>query len=388
MRVTTCTLISGLVLFISTSASAQSAADIFKEMDQRKRASYGNVQNYTLKKQSFGFCTLEHFEKATTQSTDGRGAVDYMRLVPLSEIAARNSPESPLADATPAQLDAVAGQMRMHGPQMEAAMRSEMQQANLPGGIGQMLMTPPPGEPWLSPNPNDMMGMYATMLEGAADGKRQDAANDAQAAREAATSSLAEIAGRTRVAGRETLRNRPAYLLIAEDLNQTQVVDGAEFTLNTMRLWVDVNDYIPLKMSMEGIAKQGGESRDLKIEREDMEYRPVPGCPAMQEPYRTVMRIAGVMSPEEEAQMAEARVKLQEFESQLASMPEGQRNMIMRQMGPQLDMFRNMAAGNGIEIVSEVIGMRCNAGLPATEEYAAVAPGASARGCDSVGFGQ
>jgi len=35
-------------------------------------------------------------------------------------------------------------------------------------------------------------------------------------------------------------------------------------------------------------------------------------------------------------------------------MPESQRNMMMNMMGDQIEMMRSMAAGDGIEIVSNV----------------------------------
>jgi hypothetical protein len=89
------------------------------------------------------------------------------------------------------------------------------------------------------------------------------------------------------------------------------------------------------------------------------------------------------MSPEEQEQMAEAGAKMAEFEQQLASMPASQREMIMRQMGPQLEMMRTMAAGNGIEVVSELKAMRCNTGTPANNEYMVTLPVNQGAGCSA-----
>jgi hypothetical protein len=52
------------------------------------------------------------------------------------------------------------------------------------------------------------------------------------------------------------------------------------------------------------------------------------------------------------------------MDKQLAQMPPGQRDMIMKQMGPQMEMMRKMAAGGGIEVVSNVRDMRCNVPVP------------------------
>lgn len=43
-----------------------------------------------------------------------------------------------------------------------------------------------------------------------------------------------------------------------------------------------------------------------------------------------------------------------EMEQQLAQVPESQRQMIMRQIGPQMQMMKSMAAGGGLEIVTEI----------------------------------
>ena len=81
------------------------------------------------------------------------------------------------------------------------------------------------------------------------------------------------------------------------------------------------------------------------------------------------------------------QAQMAQMEQQLASLPPGQKEMIMRQMGPQLEMFRNMAAGNGIEVVSEVVAMRCNSDVPTNMEYAATLPGNMMNGCGaSRGF--
>ena len=373
---------------VSAGVAAQSPAEIFSEMDSRKRASLNGVQNYTQLKSMMGLCAVEYYEKESTQSVDGRGTVDYMRLVPISEISARRSPDSAIANMSPEEMEMAADQLRAQGPAMESAMREEMASAGLPGGIGNMLMNPPPNEPWLSANPNDMMGMYGTMLDAAAQGKRQDAAREAEARTEAQSDQLARVADQTRVVGRETFAGREAIVMVADGLNHTQSSDdGQEFTIQKMTLWVDANEYLPLKMRMDGIATEGGETRELRIEREDTDYRTVPGCNAMNEPFRTVMRVAGILNEEQQAQMVEAQAQLEQMDSQLASLPASQRDMIMRQMGPQMEMLRGLAAGEGIEIVSEISEMRCNAGLPETEEYFAMMPGSAATGCKAPGAG-
>ena len=371
-----------LAVSLPAGAYAQSAADIFAEMDSRKRASIAEIRDMTRLKQVAGMCTLEYLEKETTESTDGRGSVDYLRLVPITEVSQRNSPDSAIANMSAEDLDRTALVMEDAGAQMSTVFKSEAAGANLPGGIVPMLMNPPPNEPWLSADPADMGGMYATMFRGAAEGKRQDAAEELRVEQEAKADPFAAVARNTKMTGREKINGRPALKLITEGLNNRQTTDGGEFVLQTMHLWVDADHYVPLKFQVDGIATQNGESRKVSIGREDLDFQTYPGCGDVREPSKSIMRMAGIMSPEEQAQMAEASAKMAEFEQQMASMPAAQKEMIMRQMGPQLEMMRGMASGKGIEMVTELKAMRCNTGAPANNEYAVSLPMNMGSGCD------
>ncbi len=371
-----------VIFSMSTSAFAQTPAEIFAEMDSRKRASIAEIRDITRLKQVAGMCSLEYLEKETTESTDGRGSVDYLRLVPITEVSQRNSPDSAMANMSADDLDFTALAMEDAGSQMSTVFKSEAAGTDLPGNIVPMIMSPPANEPWLSADPADMGGMYATMFRAAAEGKRQDAAEQVRVEQEAKNDPFAAVARNTRMTGRETINGRPALKLITEDLNSRQATDGGEFVLQTMHLWVDADYYVPLKYQVDGIATQDGESRNISIGREDLEFQTYPGCGDVREPSKSIMRMAGIMSPEEQAQMAEASVKMAEFEQQMASMPPAQREMIMRQMGPQLEMMRGMASGKGIEMVTELKAMRCNTGAPANNEYAVSLPMNMGSGCD------
>lgn len=378
------------MMFGVTSTYAETPSEIFHEMDTRKRASFEGIDNFSQMKTIMGMCTLEHFEKARTTSSDGRGVIEYMRLVPLSEISARKSPDSEFSRATPEELDYAADvlghdPMTRKGGELDRHMESELQSAGLPGGLGFMLTHPPANEPWLSPMPSDMLGNYSLMLKAGAEGKREDTRQKAAAEQEAKTDPFAEIASHTRVVGRETVNGRPAIRLIADNIRHTEVTNGQEFTLKTLHLWVDAEHYVPLKMQMDGTARDGNELRDVRIEREDESYQKDPGCRSLYEPHRSVTRIAGILNAEEEAQMQQAQAQMAEFEAQMASMPQAQRDMIMRQMGPQMEMMKSMAAGNGLEMVAEITGLRCNAGFPSEEEYMLqTAPGMAQGTC--IGF--
>ncbi len=357
-----CYLYSGLtVLLLPAAATAASVEQIFDRMAQQEAAALQGVDSVLLDTETMGMGQVEYYEKTSKVDVNGR-EMYILRQVPPSEMAERHSAGNAIADASPDELRRAAAEIERQGPEMERGMREEMQKSGLPGGLGDMLMTPPPDEPWLSANPNDMTQMYGMMLRGTAEGKEEQArryAGGVDGAHE-----RAQIAQQTRLVGQTTVDGRPAFHLLAEGVNHRQVEDGVEIMIRDVNMFVDAERYVPLSLRMDGTMREGGETREITIERHDQDYRQVPGCGNLYRPFKTVMRMAGVMNAEQEAQMREAQKQMAELDKQMAQMPPGQRDMMMRQMGPQMEMMRNMAAGGGVEIVSNLKDMKCNVPVP------------------------
>lgn len=350
-----------LALLLPVTSDAATVEQIFDRMAQQEVAALQGVDSVLLDTETMGMSQVEYYEKTSKIDVNGR-EMYILRRVPPSEMAERHSAGSAMADASPDELRRAADMIESVGPEMERGMREEMQKSGLPGGLGDMLMTPPPDQPWLSANPNDMTQMYGTMLRAAAEGKEEQARRDAGAVD--AAHERAQIVAQTRLVGQTTIDGRPALHLLAEDVNHRQVDDGVEITIRDINMFVDAERYLPLSLRMEGTMREGGETREITMERHDQDYRQVPGCGQLYRPFKTVMRMAGVMNAEQEAQMREAQVQMAEMEKQMAQMPPGQRDMIMRQMGPQMEMMRSMAAGGGVEIVSNLKSMKCNVPVP------------------------
>ena len=166
--------------------------------------------------------------------------------------------------------------------------------------------------------------------------------------------SIAAFSESAELVGTETVEGRKAYHLVAENLERKRSFDeNQEFTLQTINAWIDADEYVPLKLVMDGTMDTDGTPRPVTIETIERDYRTVPGS-NMYEPYQQVMRLTGEMADETKRQMEEARAQLEEFDRQMAEMPESQRNMMMNMMGEQIEMMRKMAAGDGIEIVTNV----------------------------------
>tara|TARA_R110002096_G_scaffold46676_6_gene124800 strand:- start:11846 stop:13519 length:1674 start_codon:yes stop_codon:yes gene_type:complete len=131
------------------------------------------------------------------------------------------------------------------------------------------------------------------------------------------------------------------------------------FAINTIELWIDTEYFVQRKMRMEGVMTDQGESRDVFLEHEQQDYRNVPDS-YVYLPYRKVMRAGGILSEAQRAELAEAQAQLEEFEQQMAAMPAGQRQMMERMMGGQIEQMRNLVNNGAIEIVMETVGVEIN----------------------------
>jgi hypothetical protein len=213
--------------------------------------------------------------------------------------------------------------------------------------------------------------MYATMLNAAADRKEERAAENPEAdARSSAAATERFMNATVLLDERRNIGGRPALGLFADNLNYTDGSGDSEVTIDSVTMWVDAERFVPLSLVMQGDMRAEGETRPITIERDDMDYQSPPGCGKLYKPMRSVMRIGGMMTPEQQQQMKEAQVQMAEFEKQMAQMPEAQRAMIMRQMGPQMESMKKMVSGGGFEVENKVVEMRCNTGIPDAMEMA------------------
>jgi hypothetical protein len=211
------------------------------------------------------------------------------------------------------------------------------------------------------------------MLNATADAKESIAAEkktDSDQARRN-QESLAAMKSRTRIIGHSRIDGMDTIDLGADDLGFVQDTGDGSFTIESLRMSVNADHYFPIRFRIEGVLQQGKESRPMTIERIDSNFRGHEGgCADLMLPYASVMRLGGALTPEQEAELADAQAQLDELDSQLASMPPAQQEMMKNMMGPQIEMIRNMASGGGIEIQTDVLEVRCNDDMPTAEELA------------------
>jgi len=341
---------------LPASALAQTAQEILEksiEMDQVRK---GAVQNYTIVQSTLNKRMVLHFEQVGGQSYIA------FRQVPPDEIAGRQDPNRQL---TPTELEAMAEDTRMAGD----AYATELEKSGVPMGM-LSAMGPPPGEErWASPDPRVSFGAMADFLDAAAEAQKQKgtrlAEDEADAANEA--SDMAQFVTTAQYVDIEHVRGYPAFHVRADELNYVPRMpegaeqEGQEFVVNTVSLWLDTTHYVPLKFRMEGVVTAEGETRDMYIEKTDQYYK---AFGPLYESTKQVMRIGGVLSPKELAELKKAEAQLAEFEEQMASMDPQQKKMMEGMLGPQIQMMRSMVRGGGIEVMNFVCNVLVNEGLP------------------------
>lgn len=343
-------LTSLLIVAGSFCVSASLAADIesIAECTERQQAQqYDGIDNYAIVMEIMGQSVPQYFERAELAGPDGEAYSGFV-LVPPDEIARRRDDSG----VTPEALEAYGDGMRMTGDALEA----EARKSGLPVDMIYSQGPPPGEEPWASPNPSVMMGSAADFADFAAEAKRRRSEGVP------AQSDIEKVFANAEVVGTETVNGRSAWHILSEDVNLRQASDGQEFTIQDVNVWIDEEDCVPLMFRMEGEASMQGEARDIFIEKVDSDWRTVEGT-NLSLPFVQTMRMGGVLTPEEQAQMEEARKQMAEFEKQMAEMPAGQRAMMERMMGGQMKQLRNLVETGMFEMQFRVLDVRVNEGI-------------------------
>jgi hypothetical protein len=323
------------------SASAEDAQSILAKVREKQVQRWEGVDRYAVDKSVMGNRAMLVYEKFEVQGPEGKPQPAF-RAAPVT--AATGGANAGVDTKT--MMTEYAKGMEMTG----AAMDTEMESSGLPTGLLKGMGAG--ADPWVAPDPAAMMTGMAPIMR---DMSTAEEELQAEATRSATddTARMAGFAQKAKLVGTQTVDGRQAFHLRAEDLKQTQQADGQTFVMDDADIWIDAQEYVPLRSKITGTATSEGETRPIVIESESTDYRRVSGS-TMYEPYRQAVRLGGLMTPEQEQQMREASAKLSEMDAQLAQMPESQRQMVMAQMGPQLEMMRGMADGGGMKFESTV----------------------------------
>lgn len=348
------------LLAAATAAHAVVPADLLRRCEQVQADRWQGVTHYVVVQSMMGQTAALPYERFEAVGPDGRPRPGFRPM----------TADSPLSSA---ELEEFARGAREVG----AGLSREMLASGLPVG-----MLGDGGAPWASPDPGVMMGGAATFLEAGAQAqdanqRERDAAVADASANAAAMASLAQ---RMRHVGTERIDGTTTQHLRAEGLGQRHATsDGGQMEIETLDLWVDDRNCVPLKFAMAGKHTSEGKTQPVNIERINSLYRAVPGS-KMYEPFRQVMRIKGAMTEAQQRELRASQAKLEDLERQLAQMPAGQRDMIMQRMGPQMETMKRMASGGGLEVVTEVQQILVNPDAEALRNVQLTAAAASMGG--------
>jgi len=338
------------------STAAESGADVIDRMIEAEAGSYAGIENLYQVSRIMGHRVPEYYEM--------HGG--YLRQVPVGELLERQQ-ETAISQATPEQLTMAADSLRAYSGRVDAAIRDEIAESGVAqGAMGNIIrMASNPPEEWLTSSPGGMMNLYATMLDAARDARE---ANDEQKSSDLAENIandqlIEQVKSETRIIGHTNLDGYDVIEIGADDLELRQQSDDGEFVIESLRILVDETNHFARQFRIEGTLRQGKESRAMTIERTDSNFAGGDNCGDLMRPRQSVMRLAGALDPQQQAELDAAR-------AQLAALPPEQQAMMKQMMGKQFEMIENMAASGGIEIVTDVLELRCNAGPPDAEELA------------------
>jgi peptidoglycan hydrolase-like protein with peptidoglycan-binding domain len=367
-------------------ASAQSAQALLDKMLAAETKRAKGVDDYAMDISVMGHETTLYYERVSMRGPNGK-PMETFRLVSFAEMQNRQQAGQGMS---PEAWEAHSKAIRETGEAVSGEMDKGMNEAGLPPAMRDAMGSGAETEPWASPNPSTMMASMAEFADAAA---RASAEAKADARADATAKSMALFRKRARIVGKESVGKRLAIHARADELHVVEKSNGEELEIQAISLWIDAEKHVPLKMRMEGVAKQGKNSREVFIERLDQDYRTVPGS-KLYMPYRNLMRMQGVLSPEQQKQMEDARKQLADFDKKLAEMPPEQRAQVQRMAGSQIARLRKMVDRGEMEMVTEVRAIRVNVGLEGavargggtdTKRGAPAPPGASASAALAAG---
>ncbi len=339
------------MLVLPALAAAQDARQILETAQKRQVERWEGVDAYVVDQTIMGHGTSTWFMR--TDYTDEAGKPQTF-FVPMTQTQVQNRECD--VGLSPDELEAFASGMEMGGDAMSTEIEQGMDDAGVPRGM----LAASGSDPWNTMDPRVMLGGNADFLRAAAEAKRADQAYDPTADSKESLNHMQAFIEKAKVMGTESIDGRKAWHLRAEGLNHVEQANDGEYRIEAISMYIDTTDYVPLQMKMDGVmTAANGESQPMTMTTSQSDYRKVPHS-NMYESYRQVMTMSGMLTPEQEAEIAQAQAQLADFEKQKASMPPQQRAMMETMMGPQMKMIESMAKGGGVEFETVVDEIRVN----------------------------
>ena len=163
------------------------------------------------------------------------------------------------------------------------------------------------------------------------------------------------------------MNGREAFVLRAEGLSDVDLSEPdaeTRFTMNTMTVWIDSDQYVLVRTKMEGELEAEGKVRPMTVERLAEDYRQVG---PLYETFRQTMRITGLMdalSEDDRKKLEEGRKQMAEAEEQMAKMDAATRSMVEGQMEKARQMLASLEESGAIQSTVDVVRIEINEGPP------------------------
>lgn len=174
-------------------------------------------------------------------------------------------------------------------------------------------------------------------------------------------SDLPALGSQARYLRRETIDGRAVHVVEVPDLSKAAAfrapreAAGRTFAVRKGTFFVDAGSWVPRRLVFEGTMTTEQKTADVTMIMDLQDYREVEG---MLHPFRTAVRMEGMVSPEDQARFAQMK-------KQLAELPEAQRQAMENMMKGQLAQLERMMGDDGsMNFESTVREVRVNAGPP------------------------
>lgn len=156
----------------------------------------------------------------------------------------------------------------------------------------------------------------------------------------------AELAGRTRVDGRE------AWHVVVSDFRglrlggMTPARAEGRFRPQRLELFLDARSHVLRRLALQGTMVTDTASRALAMEAGFHDYRQVEG---MLHPFRLTLTVRGMSAVVPREELKRARVRLERARERLGEMPEGRRERARRRIEARLEQLRRMTESDVFE---------------------------------------
>lgn len=177
---------------------------------------------------------------------------------------------------------------------------------------------------------------------------------------------LDTLAQKASYLGTETVDGRPCHVLRIDDPaalsgNRMPAMNANAPQQGETRLYIDAEQYVPLRLESEVSVERNGESQTLRPRILLSDYRTTDGLTL---PWSMEMKMENLDATISAEERKQARQSLEEMEQRMQEMPEEQRQMMEGMMKNQLEQLRNILDEGSIQFAIEVQDVQVNAPLP------------------------